>query len=388
MRELLATDRARGFDPSRAPLMRLTLVRLSEGSSRLIWNHHQMMLDGWSVPQVLGDVSALYGALRRGEAIRLEPSRPYRDYLVWLKRQDLAKAEEFWRASLRGISAPTPVPVRRAVGAPETGSHHQILLTAEATAELQALARRHQLTLNTLVQGAWGLLLSRYSTEPSVVFGAVVSGRPADLAGVESIVGLFINTLPVRLDVDPMERLLPWLQRLQGRQIELRGYEYSPLTQIQRWSEIPAGQPLFLSMLAFQNHLQDMSGNEETTGLNGRLEETAEKTNYPLTVVAQPGTPLSLMIEYDARLFDEPAVARMLGHCESLLRGMAARPEGALRDLPLLAGAERQQLLVEWAATQVDFPRGRTIHRLFEERAAQTPDAPAALVMGRAVSYA
>ncbi|MGH7794619.1 MAG: condensation domain-containing protein, partial [Candidatus Binatia bacterium] len=283
---------------------------------------------------------------------------PYRDYIALLRRQDLSEAEVFWRRMLKGFTTPTPV----GSNAPPAGLSHptahdsrQVRLPASITAALQSLAMQHRLTMNTLVQGAWALLLSRYSREEDVIFGATVSGRPADLSGVESMVGIFINTLPLRVQIAPDEMLLPWLKRLQGRMVELRQYEHSPLIQVQGWSEAPRGMPLFESILVFENipidpPLEDFAGALEIRA----IQTNGGGTNYPLTVVAFPGREFLLRIIYDCSRFGASEATRILGDFETLLRGIVANPERRLSELPILGAAEKQQVPIEWKTTNVD----------------------------------
>ena len=231
-----------------------------------------------------------------------------------------------------------------------------MLLPAGPTAELVALARRHRLTLNTIVQGAWTLLLGRYSGRADVVFGVTVAGRPAELAGAEAMVGLFINTLPVRVTVTEDEALLPWLRALQARQVEMRRHEHSPLVRVQGWSEVPRGRPLFESILVFENHPGDAAALRGAGGLGVAEVRLLERTNYALTVAVIPGAELLVRILYDARRFDAATVDRVLGHWRILLEGIAADPARRLAELPVLTGDEREQLLHQWNGTEVGLP--------------------------------
>ena len=179
---------------------------------QFVWSFHHLLLDGWSTPLVIKEVFTFYEGLSQGRTVELGAVRPYREYIGWLRGQDMGAAEQFWRELLKGFSVPTALGIERRIEAQEKSEvtreryvEHEVRLTAEATAELQQLARTQQVTLNTVVQGAWALLLSRYSGSEDVVFGATVSGRPASLAGVEEMVGLFINTLPVRVQVKSEE---------------------------------------------------------------------------------------------------------------------------------------------------------------------------------------
>jgi amino acid adenylation domain-containing protein len=323
--------------------------------------------------------------------LHLKRSRPYQDYIAWLQQQDLSQAEAFWRVALKGFTAPTPFGVNKALGSlsseGETYSEQQIKLSVAVTAALQSFAREHQLTLNTLVQGAWALLLSHYSRQEDVVFGATISGRPADLAGVEFMVGLFINTLPIRVQVSPEAFILEWLKQLQAQQVEVRQYEYSSLVQVQGWSDVPRGLALFESIVVFENYPIDAALQKQGDTLEIHNFRAVERTNYPLTLVGEPGLELGLQLNYDCRRFGGATISRMLRHLQTLLKGMVANPGQRLKNLPLLTQPERLQLLVEWNDTQVDYPKDLCIHQLFEAQVERTPDAVAVVFEDEQLTY-
>ncbi|HOG48088.1 MAG TPA: amino acid adenylation domain-containing protein, partial [Anaerolineae bacterium] len=356
----------------------------------LVWTHHHLLLDGWSLPLLLKEVFACYEAAREGREAALPQPRPYRDYVAWLQQQDLAAAEGYWRAALAGFTAPTPLAIGRAPAA-EPGAGYHVLggsISAAVTQALQALARQHQLTLNTFLQGAWALVLSRCSGEDDVVFGATVSGRPPELPGAETMVGLFINTLPVRVQVTAEAPLLEWLTALQARQVEQRQWEHTPLVEIQRWSEMPRGRPLFESLLVFENYPVDATLAAQTGGLQVRITQSLSRTNYPLTLVAEPGEALGLKVAYDGGRFAGGDMERLLGHVASALEAMAADPEQPLGRVPLLTAAERRQLLAEWNDTAAACPDGRCIHELITEQAARMPEAVALRSPAATLTYA
>ncbi|HSF42699.1 MAG TPA: non-ribosomal peptide synthase/polyketide synthase [Thermoanaerobaculia bacterium] len=389
LESLLAEDRERGFDLTRAPLMRWVLVRTGPSEHWFLWTQHHILLDGWSFSAVVGEFLSGYGALRAGGEPQLPRRRPYRDYIEWLGRQDLAQTEEFWRRNLAGWRGPTVLALAREVDPARHGAGVQWMrCTAAESLELQQLARRRRLTLNTLVQGAWAVLLGRTSGSPDVVFGATVSGRPSGLPGVESILGLFINTLPVRLHAAGASLLLPWLEELQRQQSELRQYEHTPLVKIQEWSEVARGTPLFESLLVVESYPRDASMKQGGGGGFAVSEvRVQEQTNYPLTASAVPGDQLLLSLEYARSHFDTVTVERMLGHFRNLLLGMLALSEaGRLSDLPLLAAAELHQLTASWNDTgRLSEPR--LVHELFGEQAAQAPGAVAVVHGDRELSY-
>jgi amino acid adenylation domain-containing protein/non-ribosomal peptide synthase protein (TIGR01720 family) len=387
----LAGERRRGFNLSTPPLMRLALVRLGRDAYRFVWTHHHLLLDGWSGALLLREVFDAYEALRRGERVRGERRRPFRDYIAWLDRQNLSKAEAFWRENLKGFDAPTPLVIdstnAETGGGTEGLGERRVELSEEATGRLQSLARKHGLTLNTILVGAWALLLNRYSQEESVVFGATVAGRPASMPGVETMVGLLINTLPVRVRIREKAELPAWLKVLQAEQVELREYEYSPLVEVQGWSEVGRGQPLFESLLVFENYPLDADALTENLSLNLSDVRSFDRTNYPLTVVAIPAQGLSLQALYDRRRFADDSIERLLGHLQTLLESMAARPSQTVEELQLLTRREREQVLVEWNDTARDYPSDLCLHEMFEAQVERTPGRIAAVHAGEELTY-
>ena len=391
--EYVNENQQRGCELTQAPLMRCALIRTGQDAHKFIWSFHHLLLDGWGLAIVIGEVFAFYEAFREGQSahdVHVRPSRPYRDYIAWL--QDQPSAETFWRKTLKGFTVPTPIDVPRAFGErdeEEAYGNQRIRLSAETTDALQAFAKQHQLTLNTLVQGAWALLLGRYSHEQDVVFGATVSGRPALLDGVEAMVGPFINTIPVRVRIQPGAQIVLWLKEIQARQVEAREYEYSPLNEVQGWSDVPRGQQLFDSVLVFENFPIDNSMRQAgSQSLRVTDVNAVEKMNYPLALVAMPSREFSLRLAYDGERFDEASIAAMLGHLRTILEGFAAHPAGRLADLALLTPAEEHQLLVAWNNTATPYPHEASIHRLFEAQAGRTPAAPALVCGAHRLTYA
>jgi len=394
LEEYLRRDRERGFDLKQAPLLRLALFRRSDEEYVFVFSHHHLLIDGWSLSIILQEVFAIYDASRapsdlRGEP-RLKKSRSFRDYIVWLGQQDQVEAENFWRETLKAFTEPTSLGIENThttLAEQEQGYGEESLhLSKTSTESLQVFARQNQLTLSTLLYGAWSILLSRYSGERDVVFGVTSSGRPPDLSDSEAMVGLFINTLPLRVSIPSGQLLIPWLKKLQERLVELRQYEYSSLVQVQEWSDVPRGRALFESIFVFENYPVDSSlaARRDVPEISGL--RSIEQTNYPLTIAAEPGAQLSLHAGYKTDRFDTAAVCRMLRHLETLLEGMIARPQQRVSELPLLSAAKRELLIREWNETHADFP-SLTLHELFERQAETTPDAVALIFEGERLSY-
>ena len=397
MAAFLEADRARGFDLLQLPLMRLTLIRLAEHAWQLILSSHHLLLDGWSAALLFQSFFVAYEALSRRQPPPAQRSRPYRDYILWLQQQDLARAERFWREQLKGFSSQTPLiagHVDPASGRQPGASERQIQLPSATTAALRSLARTHQLTASTLIQGVWALLLSRYSGEDDVVFGITVAGRPPALDGVETMIGLFINTLPLRVRLIHEQPLLAWLQELQARSFEIQQFEYTPLVEIQGWSEVPrnpdarrGAAQLFESLLVFENYPVDPELSERRERLRIQRTHSVEQTNYPLTVVASLAEELTLRILYDSRRFDAVTVDRILGHFRTALEAIVANPRGRLLDVPLLTVAEWQQLLVEWNDTHRSASHLPSVAALVQAQVERTPDAIALTFHEEQLSY-
>jgi hypothetical protein len=346
----LLADRASGFDLAQAPVMRLILIRLAEDAYHFIWSRPLMLLDGWSVSLLLNEIAAFYDAFCEGKQINLGRSRPYADYISWLQEQDLSQAEAFWRRTLKGFNVATPLGVDRPAEASpeqeeEVFGEELTRFSQSMTEALQELARGHRLTLNVLVQGVWALLLSRYSGRDDVVFGATVSGRPPQLEGVDSMVGLFINSVPVRVRIPPEMSLIPWLQNLQEQQAEMLLYEHSPLVEVQKWSDMPSGSSLFESVVIFENFPVERSPRERNDDIKTHQPTLFERTNYPLTVVVEPGAELMIQLLYDCRRFEPETIVRLLTHFRALFENILASPEKNLAGFSVTTDEEREQLI-------------------------------------------
>ncbi|MFI6439351.1 amino acid adenylation domain-containing protein [Streptomyces sp. NPDC050759] len=368
---LLDADRDRGFDPATPPLIRCTLARLPDGRHRLLVTHHHILLDGWSVSVLVRELLALYKA----EA-ELPPAPAYRTFLEWLGRQDRTAAETAWRTALDEVTEPT----RLAPPHPGPGPLAQARaeLPETTAAALTALARRLGVTANTLVQTAWSILLSRTTGRNDVVFGATVSGRPATLPGVESMVGLFVNTVPVRVRLRPDRSLSELLRDVQDGQVGLLDHHHLGLADIQRTTGLPE---LFDTLVVFENYPMDDTAPADSlriTGTSGR-----DATHYPVTLVAFPGPRLRFRLAHRCDLFEDGWADARLAHLVHILETLATHPDLPLGRLGLLdpKSDPRPDPATEPA------PATRTLIDLWTAQATATPDAEAVRAGGTSLSY-
>ncbi|MFL5542395.1 MAG: condensation domain-containing protein, partial [Longimicrobiaceae bacterium] len=392
-------DRARGFAPDRAPLLRVALARTGDDAWEMLWSFHHLLLDGWSLPRLMEDLTELYRAFAAGEAPALVARRPFRDHVALLEAKDRGAAEAFWRRELEGFEGAGPLPAARPAAPghlPAAFGEARTRLGRAASERLRARAAAAGLTSTTLFQGAWALLLARYTGERDVAFGNVTSGRPPELEGAGEMVGMLVNTVPVRARVPAAAPADAWLRDLQARQAEARQYDYAPLVEVRRWAGIEPGRELFETLFVYQNYpvaaapagssaAVDEAGPGDGQPVDA---EPLERTNYPLVLAVAPlpgGTELRLT--YDAGRFDAETARRMAAHYVRLLEALAEAGERPLGSLSPLSAEERAALVAAGSAT-ASFDVTRTLPAFFAGQAARTPTAVALTFGGESVTYA
>jgi amino acid adenylation domain-containing protein/non-ribosomal peptide synthase protein (TIGR01720 family) len=388
----MAADEARGFALEQAPLMRIALIERHDGALDFVWTSHHLLLDGWSTAHLLDEVLASYFALCDGRAADIARPRRYRDYVELTMRQPRGAAEQWWRGQLAGLSGPLRLADALPRAAQPQAGHGELAqwLTEADTAALQHCAQRSQVTLNTLLQGAWALLLWRYSGRRDVVFGATVAGRPAELAGVDGMVGLFINTLPVVCHIDPAAPAAAWLRRLQADNADARQHETTPLAEVQRWSGAGNGSnagALFDSLLVFENYPVDSALRQAGARLQVETTRKADRSNYPLTLTAVPGAQLRLSLTYDRGAVGAAAAQQLQTHLARLLRNLARQEHAPLDGIALLDAAEARALTEDRNATATAWPDNLPAHALVARQAATAPDRVALVSGADSVRY-
>jgi amino acid adenylation domain-containing protein/non-ribosomal peptide synthase protein (TIGR01720 family) len=384
LNRLLERERNQGFDLSQAPLMRFDLIRLDEQRYVFIQHHHHILMDGWCLAITFREIQDSYLAFKQGQSPQLPTPRPYRDYIAWLQQQDTA--QHYWQQRLAGLMSPTPLPILN--HKTETPDYHEASfhLDAKSTQQLQGFQKAQRLTLNTLIQGAWALLLSRYSRESDVCFGVTVSGRHVPLSGIEKMMGLFINTLPLRIEAKPAYRVKDYLQKIQIQHQNDNRYAHSPLFEIQNVSQVPNGIALFESLLVFENYPLDDVFESSAACFQIENFHAIEYTHYPLTVLIIPGETLGFTVSYDGSRIRFESIERLWGHLKTLLMAMVENPEQSIRYLPMLTEKEVQQLQA-WNDTAIDYPTDKTIVDLFEQQVEKTPDNIAVVFENQRLSY-
>lgn len=367
---LMKEDLNRGFDLAQKSQIRLTLVRFSDHAYKFVWSSHFIILDGWSVMFVLDDLIQFYEAFCQDKEISLAAISPFKNHITWLQKQDLVKADMFWRQALKGLKIPTVLTKlhvkqaqrtvlnqdfnltkKKRIAEEEFGlseiqekqqDHQRIWISEQKTAALTSFTRRYHLTLNTLIQGAWALLLSRYSGQNKVLYGYTTAGRSVNLTGSDSMVGTLVNSLPVWVEVDDQKPLLVWLQQLQKQLVEMRKYEYSSLVDIQGCTDIPRDIPFFESLVVFEKVPLLSSFKVSEGKLELEMTSLWYKTNYPLNLVVYPFEKIILEIAFHCHLFDEVTISGILHNLDTLLQNILGNPEICLKDISLLTSTEQK----------------------------------------------
>jgi natural product biosynthesis luciferase-like monooxygenase protein len=391
LRKLLAAERARRFDLSRAPLMRWRILRTTDSACIVVWTFPHLVLDGRSFPQVLSEVFASYDALREGRTANFPPARQFREHVAALSKRERLSEEPFWRTYLEGFSGPVSLPLakpsRAALEGQPTRGEKRGRLSKAATDALRKLADEQKVSLNTLVQGAWSLLLARYTQEHDLVFGCVRACRRSTVEGADEIVGTFINTLPFRAKVDEELALVDWLAQLRASQRAIGPNEHAALADIQRWSRVAVGAQMFDSILVFDNALLDTHVKSLPGNWAARSFELHEQTIYPLTLYVYAEPELDLKLAYDRSTISDTSAARIVACLSTLLEEFGANPARKLSAIPMLPAVEARDALEGWKRARTPYAKDAVIADLFVAQVERTPDAVALCFEHREMTY-
>ncbi|MFJ6510709.1 amino acid adenylation domain-containing protein [Streptomyces sp. NPDC091406] len=333
LEEFLARDRSEGFELNAGPLLRIALLRTRQDRWVFVWTNHHILLDGWSLPIVAGEAFALYAALRSGTEAGLAPAPDYGTFVAWSADRDRAEEEAFWRKRLEGAAPALLAPDRGAAEVASAARYEPVLrLTGRRSEALRATARDRGVTLAALVHAAWALVVARRTGSRDVTIGTVLSGRPAEVEGVERTVGLFINTLPLRVNASDDTRAGALLSGVLQGLHDLTDHQHSSLPEVTSWAGIQAGAQLFDSIVVVENYPFDGLSTEGFTVESSRL---LERTTYPVSVQVVPGDDLTLKLCVDASVLDDAAARRLLTELDDTLDALGGDPEATLKQLGL-----------------------------------------------------
>jgi amino acid adenylation domain-containing protein/non-ribosomal peptide synthase protein (TIGR01720 family) len=378
-----------GVDFTAPPLMRMSLLQLQDETYRMVWTYHHLLLDGWSMPVLLEELLRTYEVLASGKQPEETATDHYEEYIRYLERRDKEEAGAYWRGYLSGISNGTLLPFigsterTKAKGAYKTTP---VVLDAAKTRSIAAYAQQQRLTVNTLMQGVWAYLLYRYTGNQHVAYGAIVSGRPDDMPGIERKVGMYINTLPVHIAVTPEQPVTDWLREIQTAQVQSRKYQYTPLRDSQRYAGI-AGD-LFDTLMVYENYPVD----EETLSYPWKLQieqlHVEEHTNYPLSITIGVGEEITILLQHNTALLSPAYITQISEHFLQVLEYIARYPAAKTSDIVLLNTEERERIAVTFNTPALpQTTTGKSAVDLFKERVAIAPHATALVFEAQELTY-
>ena len=396
--ELKQSDINRGFDLSKDSLLRLTLIHLSANEHVILWSAHHIIMDGWCMSIVFGDFMSYYNRLAAGISydvlkVEIESEENDRfnfcDYVSWIEKHNNKQALNYWEDMLDGYDEAVTIPPLQPKNNNKTESRtKEIYLKKTVTDDLKKMATEQHVTLNTVVEAAWGILLQKYNYCDDVVFGKVVSGRNAELPGIEKAIGLFINTIPSRVVSEAGETIVELVANMQKQALASMKYEYSPLMEIQSRSLV--GRNLIQTLFVFENYYIDEEAiNEGLVDLNFTLEESREEVNYAMSMtVSMPKEELSLKLMYDASVYTDEEAVSVLEHLEKLLEQMSVDQNVKVSDLEIVTESERDKITGEFNETKAEFPEDKTVVELFEEQVENSPENIALIYEEESMTYA
>ncbi|AIG26727.1 amino acid adenylation domain-containing protein [Brevibacillus laterosporus] len=381
-------DRDRKFDLSKDVLMRVAILTNAPQAHTIIWSFHHILMDGWCVGILFRDFARIYLALRDGHPLPDDTPPAYTDYIQWLQEQDQQQAATFWSEYLDDYEHQAILPVYRSDSEGKKRESNEKSYTIP-TAKLQELANHLQVTLNTVFSTAWGLLLQRMNNVDDVVFGTVVSGRPAEVSGIEDMVGLFINTIPKRIKSEGNQSIAELLQEVQRSTLESDPHSYLALSEIQKKSELK--KDLFSHIFVFENYPADQAfaqaGEETKLGFSIKDVEISEQTEFDFMAVVIPDEMATLKLQYNALVYQEETVDQLATYFLRILQQIADNPNAVVDGIELLSQTERDRLLTEFNRTQAGYPSTKTIHGLFEEQVARHPERIAVVSGEQTITY-
>uniref|UniRef100_UPI00037F048E non-ribosomal peptide synthetase n=1 Tax=Paenibacillus sp. OSY-SE TaxID=1196323 RepID=UPI00037F048E len=385
-------DKLRGFDLEQDELMRVLVMRTAQESYHVLWSSHHILMDGWCLPLVAKEVFDTYSAYVRHRHLEKTTVPAYSQYIEWLEQQDEEAASAYWSEYLAGYDQHTALPQGKDQGRSEAyaAEHIDCELGKDLSVRLNEAAKRNLVTLSTLLQTTWGIMLQKYNGTGDVVFGGVVSGRPADMPGIEEMIGLFINTIPVRVTADAGESFADIMCRLQEQALASAKHDHYPLYEIQAQSA--QKQELINHIMVFENYPMEeqIEQLESLDGKGLKLKDVmvTEQTNYDFNLVIMPGDEIVIRLDYNGIVFDRTSMEQLKGHLVNMLEQIAANPQIPVGELELATAAEKAQIVDVFNNTVVEYPREKTIHQLFEEREERIPDAVAVIFEDKRLTYA
>ncbi|MBX4267613.1 amino acid adenylation domain-containing protein, partial [Clostridium estertheticum] len=385
IKEFKEKDTDKGFNLLREISIRASIIKTNEENYIFILSFHHIILDGWSLPIIFNDLMYIYNSLKESMPLKLRKVNRYSNYIKWLEIQDKKEALVYWKKYLDGYEEQAQVlQIDKSLKNDKyINSEIKFSIGRELTNKIKDVAGKNKVTVNTIFQTVWGILLQRYNNVGDVVFGSVVSGRPSEIDGIENMVGLFINTVPVRIKSTVDKTFIELIKEVHDCSIVSKKYEYVSLAEVQ--SSTSLKQQLIDNIMIFENY--PVAKYSKKLELKMELEEVVEHTNYNFNIIVAIADELLVKLSYNACIYDEQYVNMVAGHIEQIIKEVVDNPEIKLSEIEMLSEEEKKKLLVDFNDTKAEYPKDKTIHELFEEQVEKTPDSIAVVFEEKKLTY-
>ncbi len=384
-------DRNKKFNLSKAPLTRVSVLKLSEDTFNVVWSFHHIIMDGWCMGILIDEIFKIYNSLVNGEEIELERVYPYSNYIDWLNKQNQDEASKFWGQYLEGYTGCANIIKSNKLESEDKYELKETVLniSKEVTNTLTVFANKCNSTLSNVLQAMWGVILQKYNNTNDVSFGLVVSGRHAEVIGVNSMVGLFINTVPIRIKSTKGQLFKELVELTQNNSFDINKYDYYSLAKIQ--SQVDSKENLISHIFAFENYPESEKVNNVETLKHGELvikeSRVFEQTNYDFNIIVIPGADLKFKFSYNSLVYEEEFIERLKDHIEMFIKTIINNPDIAVNEIDILPEKEKRIILDDFNDTKVDFEINDTIHELFEKQVKKTPNSIAAVFKNEKLTY-
>ncbi|MDP4143547.1 MAG: amino acid adenylation domain-containing protein [Bacillota bacterium] len=383
--EFKEKDKEKGFDISKDLLMRVSIIRLGVNDYQVVWSHHHIIMDGWCLGVVLKDFISIYRTIKYGDELKLAKGYQYVDYINWLVKQDKNYAEQYWKSYLEDYDNDISLQQKVKTKIYEYAKKEiHFTINKELTSKVVDVCRKNNVTLNNVFQAIWAILLQKYNNVDDVVFGAVVSGRNAPIDGIEKMVGLFINTIPIRVKCDGNLSFKNLLEKVRDNYNKSIKYDFMSLAQIQNTCNLK--QSLISNLFIFENYPARDIMNK---GDNYKIKDVQsfEQTNYDFNIVIIPSDEIYIKLKYNSLVYDDKVVETIKNHILEIINCICSNSEICLKDIRMLTDNEYKQLVYKFNLNEMEYPINATIHELFEEQVVKTPDNAAVVYKNDAITY-
>ncbi|MCP5050629.1 MAG: AMP-binding protein, partial [bacterium] len=382
LKKIKDNDRIDGFELNSVP-SRITLCKIREGGYEMIVSNHHILYDGWSNGILLKEFFSFYNDFTRQLSPIIPIKTKFKEYINRIQNQNIEDHKNYWRTYLRGFEAGASISIKQKKRGSRTNCitgtiHREVPGVLED--KLDVFTKSRKLTPASLFYSAWGILYQRYSNSEDVLFGTTVSGRSGNIKGIESMVGLFVNTIPLRVRIKDNihETVEDFLHRVNNQLQERETYQSTSLVEIKESSRFNIDDQLFDTLMVIENYPLEkaLQKNKERAAHSLSIDSYSmyESIPYDLTVGITPFNGIGIDFSFNPECFDPQSIERLAGHFMNILEDMIYKPGNRLSQLELLPETEKKQVLYDFNNTAAPYPSDKTIHQLFEEQVERTPD--------------